>query len=795
MKFSEAWLREWVNPQITTVELVAQLTMAGLEVDSAEPAAGPFAGVVIGEILSVEPHPDAGKLRVCQVKGHPEGVLQVVCGAANARPGIKVPFATVGAQLPGDVAITKAALRGVESHGMLCSQTELQAGDDDSGLWELPADAPVGQDLRVYMALDDALIEIDLTPNRGDCLSIRGLAREVAVLNQLTSSEPPVAPVQVLGAHTFPIQVLAPEACPHYVGRVIRNIDIRQPSPAWLKEKLRRSGIRSIDPVVDVTNFVLLELGQPMHAFDLDKLGGSLEVRFARAGETLELLNAQVIKLNTDSLVIADERGPLALAGVMGGAASAVGPDTRTVLLESAFFAPTSVAGKARSYGLHTDSAHRFERGVDYALQAKAIERATGLLLEIVGGEAGPLIGVQSAEHLPAERQVKLRKLRLETGLGLAPEQVDTVDMLGRLGLELLGESAADWTFRVPSYRFDLGLEEDLLEEIARVYGYDRLPTRPMAFAADLPSLSESHTPVTAVKQHLVARAYQEVITYSFIDPKLHALLYPGVPAMVLKNPISADMASMRTSLVAGLLQTLRNNLNRQQTRARLFEVGMVFLGGANPAAAEQRTCITGLAYGSVRQAGWAEKSRDLDFFDVKGDVESLLAVAARGKGVTFEAWPTAELLHPGQAAQVLLDGRSAGYVGALHPSILKALDLTRPVYVFELDMPIALEAALPRFQQLSRFPEVTRDLAVLVDKQHCIADLETSIRKTAGDVLKNLKLFDVYVGEGIDPKRKSLAFSLTFQHPSRTLKDEEVNASMTAVVKCLEEEFGANLR
>lgn len=794
MKISEAWLREWVNPNISTSDLVAQLTMAGLEVDSVEAAAAPFSGVIVGEILSAEPHPDAEKLRVCQVKGHPDGVLQVVCGAANARPGIRIPFATIGAELPGDFKIKKAKLRGVESFGMLCAQTELQLGEDDSGLWELPADAPVGTDLREYLNLDDSLIEIDLTPNRGDCLSIRGLAREVGVLNGLAVKFPNLPQIAPHCDQTFAVEIKAVEECPTYAGRVIRNIDISRPSPLWLREKLRRSGIRSIDPVVDVTNYVLLELGQPMHAFDLQTLVGAISVRLANEEETLKLLNDQEVKLRSDTLVIADQAKALAIAGVMGGSASAVGETTRTIFLESAFFTPAAIAGKARSYGLHTDSSHRFERGVDHQLQVTAIERATELLLSIVGGEAGPVVLVQNQNSLPPLRTVYLRRARLESGLGLSENQVDAVSILKRLGLTLESETAEGWQFQIPTYRFDIAIEEDLLEEVARVYGYDRLPTRPMSFATHLDAHSEATTSLADAKQHMASRGYREVITYSFVDPKVHATLFPQEEAVVLKNPISADMSSMRTSLLPGLLQTLTYNLNRQQSSARLFEAGMVFDTSASSLLA-QYSRIGGLIYGSLRSQNWAEKSRDVDFFDAKGDVETLITFAAHGRAVRYVPWPNSELLHPGQAAKIYLDNEYVGYVGALHPLKQKALDLSKPVFVFELTLAELLVARLPRFQPLSRFPEVSRDVAVLVDKAVCVADLDGSIRKTAGDVLKNLKLFDVYSGEGIDPKRKSLAFSLTFQHSSRTLKDEEVNASMAAVIDCLEREFGANLR
>jgi phenylalanyl-tRNA synthetase beta chain len=794
MKISEAWLREWVSPSISTAELVAQLTMAGLEVDSVEAAAAPFSGVIVGEILSAEPHPDAEKLRVCQVKGHAEGALQVVCGAANARPGIKIPFATIGAALPGDFKIKKAKLRGVESFGMLCAQTELQLGDDDSGLWELPADAPVGTDLREYLKLNDHLIEIDLTPNRGDCLSIRGLAREVGVLNDLEVKPPALTEIAPTCEDTFAVDIKAVDECPTYAGRVIRNIDISRPSPLWLREKLRRSGIRSIDPVVDVTNYVLLELGQPMHAFDLATLSGGITVRMASEEETLTLLNDQEVVLRSDTLVIADQVKVLAVAGVMGGAESAVSATTRTIFLESAFFTPTAVAGKARSYGLHTDSSHRFERGVDHQLQVAAIERATELLLAIVGGDAGPVVLVQNQESQPPIHSVHLRRARLESGLGLASEQVNAAAILARLGMALERQTSDGWVFQIPTYRFDIAIEEDLLEEVARVYGYDHLPTRPMAFATHLESHSEATASLADTKQHLVSRGYREVITYSFVDPKVHAALFPQVEAVVLKNPISADMSTMRTSLLPGLLQTLIYNLNRQQSSVRFFEAGMVFdTSSAGPVAQYSR--IGGLVYGSLRSQNWAEKARDVDFFDAKGDVETLLAFAAHGRTVRYEPWTDSELLHPGQSAKIYLDDQYVGYLGALHPLKQKTLDLGKAAFVFELTLADLLVARLPRFQPLSRFPEVSRDLAVLVDKALCVADLQRSIRKTAGDVLKNLKLFDVYSGEGIDPKRKSLAFNLTFQHPSRTLKDEEVNASMAAVIDCLEREFGANLR
>lgn len=796
MKFSEQWLREWVNPNISTQELVSQLTMAGLEVDAVEAAACDFSGVVVGEIKAVEQHPDAEKLRICQVLGHAEGEKQVVCGAANARPGIKIPFATIGANLPGDFKIKKAKLRGVESFGMLCGQTELRLGDDDSGLWELPGDAPVGMDLRQWLKLDDAIIEVDLTPNRSDCLSVRGMAREVGALNKIAVTEPIITAIEAQVDDQFDVQLLAPEACPAYAGRVIKGVDLSRPSPVWLVEKLRRGGIRSIDPVVDVTNFVLLELGQPMHAFDLSKLHGSLYVRFAKAAEPCKLLNGQVLELRDDTLVIADDKGVLAVAGIMGGAESAVSTATENIFLESAFFAPESVAGKARSYGLHTDSSHRFERGVDYCLQTQALQRATSLLLDIVGGQPGPVVLRQDESSVPAVRRVTLTRQRLQKGLSLDLGAVDVADILQRLGLTVESTDASGWTLSVPSYRFDISIEADLLEEVARVYGYDRLPTRAMTFTSDLDSHSETHTPQGLVRNYLCSGGYQEVITYSFVDPEIHRTLFPTVSAMALKNPISAEMASMRTSLLPGLLQTLTYNLNRQQVRAKLFEVGMVFQSPTqNVEDLQQSNKIAGLVYGSHQEVSWAQKAREADFFDVKGTVEGLLAIGARGRAVTFQPLVACAFLHPGQSASIFVDGEEIGYVGALHPVVTKNLDFAKTVWVFECSLSGVSLAQVPAFRPLSRFPAVTRDIAVVVDKAVCVADLESTIRKVAVDVLKELKLFDVYSGEGIDPQRKSLAFSLTFQSPTRTLTDEEVNASMASVVQCLEGEYGANLR
>lgn len=791
MKISESWLREWVNPSIGTDELVAQLTMAGLEIDAVEKVAGDFSGVIVGEIVACEQHPDADKLRVCQVAGLPDGPTQVVCGAANARVGIKIPFATIGAQLPGDFAIKKAKLRGVESFGMLCGQTELEAGEDDSGLWELAADAPVGANLREYLNLDDKLLEVDLTPNRSDCLSLKGLAREVGVLNRVAVVAPVITPVPAAIDDSFPVELQAGAACSRYVGRVIRNIDISRPSPAWLQSKLTRAGLRSIDAVVDVTNYVLLELGQPMHAFDLNALQGGIRVRLAEQGEALQLLDEQEVKLNADTLVIADHQGALAIAGVMGGKASAVSATTRDILLEAAFFNPLAIAGRARAYGLHTDSSHRFERGVDYQLQVDAIERATQLLLDIVGGEAGPVLQVTN-DSLPQEKQVRLRKARILSGLSLEIADSEVEDILTRLGLRLLASDAEGWLFAVPSYRFDIAIEADLLEELARVYGYNRLPTRSLATPLQIEARPEAKLGLPLLRRQLIAREYQEAITYSFIEPKLSALFNPELEPVLLRNPISADMAAMRVSLLPGLVNVLRHNLNRQQTRVRLFESGLRFVPGAD--GLQQEAVLAGLVYGNRTAELWSNAAEAVDFFDIKGDLEALLAVTGDSESFSF-APANHSALHPGQTAGVYRDGELQGFVGALHPSLQQQLGLSQAVYVFEVRLSALLKGRIPAFAPLSRYPEVRRDLALLVARDLPAQSLLTAVKEAAGESLVNLKIFDVYMGKGIDPQRKSVALGLTFQHPSRTLNEDEINASIDSVVKALEAKFSATLR
>ena len=789
MKFSENWLREWVNPQLSTEELVAQLTMAGLEVDSVEPAANKFTGVVVGEVLSLEKHPDADKLNVCQVSNGKEN-FQVVCGAPNVAAGQKVPFALVGAELAEDFKIKQAKLRGVESNGMLCSAEELGLAEKSDGILELPLDATVGQDFRDYLDLDDSIIDVDLTPNRGDCLSVQGIAREAAVLNKTSVSTPELDEVASTIDDVFPVELLSPVDCPRYLGRVIKNVDVSTVSPVWLKEKLRRSGIRSIDPAVDVTNYVMLELGQPLHAFDLDILSKGIRVRRANKAEKLVLLDGREVELNEETLVIADHEKALAIAGVMGGEHSGVSKNTKHLFLESAFFNPLSIAGKARNYGMHTDASHRFERGVDYELPKLAIERATRLLLDIVGGEPGPVV-VTDAE-LPESRTVKLRASKVLGLLGLDIPAADIEDILSRLGLEVIEKDAGSWLFKVPSWRFDISIEADLIEEVARVYGYDNLPISRSTTDSRLNSSSENKLSIKQLRRRLISLGYQEVISYSFVEPELESSLsLPQSDAITLSNPISSEMSVMRRSLWPGLIQTLKHNQNRQQDRVRIFESGLVF---SKTDAIQQEAMLGGLIWGNQSPEQWGEKGRPVDFYDIKGDVESLLSMTNDIAAFRFES---AE--HPGlqigQSARILRGQQCIGWLGALNPQLQKTLDIPAKVYLFELAMNGLLDAALTKVTALSKYPSVRRDIALVLDTGVNYTELEQLIRQQAGENLERVVLFDVYQGENIQAGKQSMAIGLIFQNPSRTLNDDEINSIINSCIKTLEAQFNAELR
>lgn len=791
MKFSEKWLREWVNPDIDTTTLVEQLTLAGLEVDAVEPVAGEFSGVVVGQVVAVEPHPDADKLQCCQVNVAGDELLSIVCGAANVRQDLKIPVAIVGSVLPGNFKIKKAKLRGVESFGMLCSAKELGLAESADGLMELANDAPVGTDFRDYLDLDDVSIDVDLTPNRSDCLGIAGIAREVGVLTACDVTNWPQKTINEQSQTTFKVVVEDNKACPRYVGRVIENVDVNATTPIWMQEKLRRSGLRSLSPVVDVTNYVMLELGQPMHAFDLDKLNGGIHVRTAQQNEKITLLDGQEVEINAETLVIADDSSVLALAGIMGGQDSSVGDHTTNLFLEAAFFNPLSIAGKARGYGLHTDSSHRFERGVDPELAASAMNRATELLLEIVGGQAGPITEVVSESDLPVTQVITLRAARIKRVLGITIEAQQVEEQLTRLGLTVEKNNEA-WQVTIPSFRFDLAIEVDLIEELGRLYGYDKLPeTRPQG-AVLTSDISENTLATHRLQSLLVDRGYQEAITYSFVDPTIQQhLAIEGEQAIALANPISADLSVMRTSLWPGLLQALAYNLNRQHDRVRLFEVGRIFSGTQDNV--EQHRHIGGVLCGSRYEEQWADKQRPVDFFDAKADVEALLDLG-RNTDVRFvvEQHPA---LHPGQSARIYKGDKAIGWIGALHPRLNKPLELKTRVYVFELTLSAVLAANVPKFEQLSRFPAIRRDLALVVDSQITAGEIDHCLNGVRSDILKSIQLFDVYSGDGVELGKKSIAVAFHLQHAERTLTDEEVDVLMQTVTERLQEKTGATIR
>lgn len=791
MRFSEAWLRSYVNPPLTTGELVHQVTMAGLEVDSVTPAAGAFTGVVVGEILAAEPHPEADRLRVCRVDaGHAEP-LQIVCGAPNARVGLRAPLALEGAVLPGGMAIKASRLRGVQSFGMLCSARELGIDEDAAGLMELPGDAPVGMSLRDYLQLDDNLLEVDLTPNRADCLSVEGIAREVALLNDLPLQSPAIQPVAQGHDACVGVALEAPEACPRYLGQLIRHVNRAAPTPLWMKERLRRSGLRSLDVVVDVTNYVLLELGQPLHAFDAEKLNGDIRVRYAREGETLRLLNDQELTLHADTLVIADQTRALALAGIMGGSESAVGADTRHIFLECAFFTPERIMGKARRYGLNTDASHRFERGVSFELQARALARAAELIVALAGGEAGPAVESLSAEHLPVRQPILLRANRIHRVLGLAIAAARIEAMLAGLGMRSEPHPEG-WTVVPPAFRFDIAIEADLIEEIGRVHGYDHLPRRRPVMAAAMQPASETRLSLDRVKDLLVDRGYQEAVTYSFVEPGLQRLVEPDVEPLALKNPISAELAVMRTSLWPGLLDAAIKNANRQQTRIRLFESGLRFVPSHD--GLSQSKAIAWLAMGPVHAEQWAEKARMLDFYDIKADVEALVSLTGRVDELRFAA-AGHPALHPGQSARIYLGETPLGWLGMLHPRLEQRLDFGQQLFLVELDQALLLNRAVPRFSPLSRFPAVRRDLALLVDDGLPVAELLAEARRQGGSLLQEVVIFDVYRGAGVEAGKKSVALGLVWQDEAETLVDARVDEAVGRVLASLAERCGARLR
>lgn len=813
MKFSEKWLREWVNPPVDTQALGEQLTFMGLEVDDIVSAAPGFKSVIVARIANIAQHPDADRLRVCDIDTGGQELVQVVCGAANARQGLLVAFAQVGGELPGGMKLKKAKLRGVVSMGMLCSSSELGLSDESEGIMELAQNAPIGADLIDYLELDDSIIDVELTPDRGDCLSIRGIARDLSAKNDLALQLREINEVAVQTDSSWPVTVESDNACVRYAGRLIQGVDLTTSSPNWMTERLRRAGVRSINVAVDITNYVMLELGQPMHAFDAEKLQGSIRVRLAKTGERLLLLDGREVSLDAETTIIADDSGPIGIAGIMGGMSTAVDENTKTIFFESALFLPELIAGKPRRYSAHSESAHRFERGVDPSGQTEALEYATGLMKTIAGGNAGPVVDWQNEGRMPERQTVQVRQSRLRRILGISPEPSAVTTIFNRLGIQCETNDEG-WTVQAPSYRYDLAIEEDYLEEVARVLGYDSLPRTYPVHRPVFRALPETRISPINIKQRLVSRGYQEVVTYSFVEPEQQQCLRPDLKALPLANPISSELGVMRTTLVGGLLSTLIKNSARQTHSMTLFETGLRFI--ANPArlrlaeldehiAVEhgrdiqsgdgvyQQNMLAGLVAGRRHSENWNTNADQVDFFSVKADIENLFQ-QANGTTVTFEATEL-ELLHPGQRAAIAIDGQAVGFLGTLNPIVQKRLNLTQAPVVFELTLEALSVAKVPKATPMSRFPQVRRDIALLVDNSVSYQSMVDVISSEAPTILRDIKIFDIYEGKNLPEGKKSVALGLILQEFSRTLEDKEVEAVVARIVAALESAHGAVLR
>ena len=814
MRFNESWLREWVDPPVDTPALADQLTRLGLEVESVEPAASPdgFSGVVVAEVLSFRPHPNADRLKVCAVVAGEGDPVEVVCGAPNVSAGMRAALARPGARIGGGVKVRRAKIRGAVSEGMLLSMREMGLGEDHDGIVHLDPGAPLGADVFGLLGLGESVLELGVTPDRGDCLSLAGIAREVGAINALEVRGPEPEAVVPLVEDCLPVALEAPEGCARYAGRVVRGLDSGASSPLWLTERLRRCGVRAVSPVVDVTNYVMLELGQPLHAFDLERLEGGIRVRRARAGEHLTLLDERSVELRPSTLVIADHRKSVALAGIMGGLDTAVTRATRDVFLESAWFSPSDLMGEPRFYRLNTDASHRFERGVDPALQRTAIERATRLLVEIAGGRPGPIIDETEDSHLPQRSPIRLRAARIVRVLGMEIAAGEVAGGLERLGMEV-AECAGGWLVTPPSHRFDIAIEEDLIEEVVRLAGYDRVPPVAIGGIVRPGGDPETEVPVGRIRRVMVERGYQEAVTYSFLDPTIQSLLDPDTPAIRLANPLSAELSVMRTHLWMGLCGALVRNVNRQERRVRLFETGLRFRrepalkarigdierwgdrGRDQVADVDQERCIAGIACGATHPEQWGASTPDTDFFDLKSDVEALLALT--GDAERFSFTPFAHpALHPAQCAAIRAGGENpVGIIGGLHPRVRRELGLPAPAFVFEIELAALSSARVPAYRPVSRYPAVRRDLALVVDEGVPAGRILDGVRRCASRILNDASVFDVYRGEGVGAGRKSVAVGLTFRSNSRTLDDAEVDALIDGIVTGLEAELGAELR
>ncbi len=796
MKVTYSWLKEY-TPLAAPEDLAKQLTLAGLEVESVAPVAPPFSGVVVGEVIESGRHPNAEKLSLCQVTTDGTNRLQIVCGAGNVRAGLKVAVAMVGASLPDGVIIKSTKLRGLESNGMLCSARELGLGAEHDGIMELPDSLKAGEDLRAALDLDDVVLEVNATPNRGDCMSVLGIARDYAAAQERRYLAARVDSVAARGTAVFPVTLEAPAACPVFASRVIRGVNAGAASPPWLRERLRRVGINSISPIVDVTNYVMMDLGQPMHAYDLARVDAGIRVRPAAPKERLTLLDDKEYELDPGFLVIADARGAIGLAGVMGGRGTAISDSTRDVLLEAAHFAPDAVAGRARRLGLFTDAAQRFERGVDPTLPPAAIERATALLVAIVGGEPGPVQVTRAAAGAAAEAEewVSLRRTRLAKLLGVSVPDGEVHAVLAAVSGRV--ETTADgWRVRKPPHRFDIRIEEDLIEEVARLRGFDSIAESHAVAPQIAGEATESRVANERLLTAMADRGYREVITYSFVDPVLQQQLFPDTPSLRLTNPISADLADMRVSLWIGLVQACRENLRRQQTRVRLFEIGTKFrLRGRSPGGdLEEIETLAGIATGTRWPEQWGSPREPLDFYDVKADVQGALALTGDVSSVRFEA-DTLACLRPGRCARIYRGPKAVGWLGELHPQLVKAINLPSSAFLFELEIDSAFYVKPMKYNSISRFPSVRRDLAIVVDESVPLAVLQENVTVTASGLLSELRVFDVYRGPGVETGRKSIALGLILQDSSRTLTDVDADAVVTAVIARLRDELSATIR
>ncbi len=796
MRFSKAWIEEWVDTGLTSSELSDVITMAGLEVDTVEKVAGDFDHVVVGCVRECADHPDSDHLHVTKVDVGTGELLDIVCGAPNCRTGLKVCVALVGAKLPGDFVIKPASLRGAPSNGMLCSYKELGVDADSSGIIELPEDAPLGQDVRTYFGWDDDAIEVDLTANRADCLSIAGLAREISVLVNKPCHMPEINPVKAELSDSIAINVQDSKACPRYFARIFRGLNPDARTPLWMKEKLRRCGVHSVSAIVDVTNYVMLELGQPLHSFDLDKFKGGIEVRFARPDEKLVLLSGEEVTLRSSTLVICDETGPQAMAGIFGGKNTGVDDNTKNVLLECAYFSPDAIKGEAREYGLATDASHRNERGIDFNIQELACERATQLLLEICGGQVSEIFKAEDLNALPQPKAIPLdmKLVNRVIGDGIVTSQ-QVSDILNRLGIRTEKGSDSDFVSYSPSWRIDIEIAEDLIEEVARIYGYNNIPNLPPEAGLTMVRSSLTDLSLDRVKDVLINRNYNEVVTYSFVDDKKMASLFPDTAPVIIPKPITADMNAMRLSLLPGLLQVIAFNNARQQDTVRIFESGLKFVPDETAQfGINQVKMLSAAVSGSAITEQWGEGQRKVDFYDIKGDLEAILSLTGRVADFKFVPCDV-PALHPGQSAYIVLEGRQVGWIGLIHPEVQKKYGIKFKTFVFEIEQSAISHTPIPEYKGLSRFPANRRDIAMVVDESVPAGDILNTIQTISSDLIRNVNLFDLYRGEGLGDNKKSLAISLLLQHQDRTLEDAEIADVVSKVVKALEEKYQAVLR